>query len=130
MSKRVSALMLALCLLLSVNALAVVPMADSTTKCTPYFSVNGNTAICSLRVNAQDSSASITAAVTLLKSDGEGGYTVLHRWTGLRGTGTLEFSDSYTSGKITGGAAYRMEYSVRVVGKNGTDNVSSFLQIS
>lgn len=129
MVKRISVMMLALCLMLNVNALAVTPRANSTTDCTPSLYFRGNTADCTLRVKAPDSSARITATVTLLKSDGEGGFTVLYRWAGLSGTGTLQFNDSYTSSKVTSGATYRMEYSVRVVGSEGTDTISDYKQV-
>lgn len=129
--KRISVMMLALCLMLSVNAnaLSVNPMANSTTSCTPSLYIRKNTAYCTLSVDAQDSSASITATITLLKSDGEGGFTVLYRWTGLKGTGSLNFSDTYTSSKITSGTTYRMEYSVRVVGNGGTDTISRYVEV-
>lgn len=131
MVKRISVMMLALCLMLSVNAnaLAVNPMADSTTSCIPSLYIRKNTAYCTLSVKAQDSSASITATVTLLKSDGEGGFTVLYRWAGLKGTGSLNFSDTYTSSKITSGTTYRMEYSVRVVGSKGTDTINHYVEV-
>lgn len=129
MVKRISVMMLALCLMLNINALAVSPRADSTMNCTPNLVFRGNTANCSLRVKALDSNASITATVTLLKSDGEGGFMVLYRWAGLKGTGTLEFSDTYTSNKVTTGATYRMEYSVQVVGSKGTDTISDYKQV-
>lgn len=129
MVKRISVMMLALCLMLNVNALAVMPMADTGIDCDPGFSITGSTAKCSLTVRAPESSARITATVTLLKSDGEGGFTVLYRWAGLSGTGTLRFSDSYTSNKVTTGATYRMEYSVQVVGSKGTDTISDYKQV-
>lgn len=129
MVKRISVMMLALCLMLNVNALAVTPMADSTTRCIPNLYIRGNRAECVLSVKAPDSSASITATVTLLKSDGEGGFTVLYRWANLKGTGSLNFSDTYTSSKITSGTAYRMEYSVRVVGNGGTDTISRYVEV-
>ncbi len=72
MVKRISVMMLALCLMLNVNALAVMPMADTGIDCDPGFSITGSTAKCSLTVRAPESSARITATVTLLKSDGEG----------------------------------------------------------
>ncbi len=130
MVKRISAMVLAFCLMLNVNALAVMPRADATASYTPRLSVTGSTANCSLTVRAQESSARITATVTLLKSDGEGGFTVLYRWAGLSGTGTLRFSDSYTSSKITSGATYRMEYSVRVVGSEGSDNINHYVDVT
>ena len=129
MVKRISVMMLALCLMLNVNALAVTPRADSTVSYAPSFYVYGNTADCSLCVEAADRNASITATITLLKSDGEGGFTVLYRWTSLKGTGTLEFADTYTSSKVTTGATYRMEYSVQVVGSKGTDTISDYKQV-
>ena len=129
MVRRVSILALALCLILNVNALAVTPRTETTSRNIPNFSVTGNTAHCSLRVASPDAKASITATVTLLKSDGEGGFTVLYRWAGVRGTGDLDFVDTYTSSKITGNATYRMEFSVHVVGSYGTDNINNYLEI-
>lgn len=84
MVRRVSILALALCLMLNVNALAVTPRTETTSRCIPNLSITGNTARCSLRVASPDAKASITATVTLLKSDGEGGFTVLYRWAGER----------------------------------------------
>ena len=130
MRRRVSALVLALCTAFTIHAAAyaITPYADSTTKCDPLLCVSGNTASCRLVVEAEDDSASITATITLLKSDGEGGFTVLKRWGGLSGAGTLRFGDSYTSSRITSGATYRMEYAVRVDGTNGIDNISDYVE--
>lgn len=99
MVKRISVMMLALCLMLNVNALAVTPRADSTVSYAPSFYVYGNTADCSLCVEAADRNASITATITLLKSDGEGGFTVLYRWAGLKGTGTFQCMTTSTCGR-------------------------------
>lgn len=54
MVKRISVMMLALCLMLNVNALAVSPRADSTMNCTPNLVFRGNTANCSLRHHRRD----------------------------------------------------------------------------
>lgn len=129
MVRRISILALALCLMLNVNALAVTPRTETTSRCIPNLSITGNTARCSLRVASPDAKASITAIVTLLKSDGEGGFTVLYRWAGVRGTGDLNFVDTYTSSKITGNATYRMEFSVHVVGSYGTDNINHYVEV-
>lgn len=129
--KRISVMVLALCLMLSVNAnaLTVNPMADSTASCIPSLYIRKDTAYCTISVKALNSSASITATITLLKSDGEGGFTVLYRWVNLKGTGSLDFSDTYTSSKITSGSTYRMEYSVRVVGSGGTDTINHYCEV-
>lgn len=127
MRKRIAAIALSLCLLLAMGSAAlaadIMPLWDSCSVCRPYLSVSGNTANCMLDVRAVNGGDRIIATVTLQKENSRGNYTNVKSWSGLSGTGSLHFADSYG---VTAGASYRLKAEVKVSGSNGTENITEY----
>ena len=116
-------LVLALCLTLCANA-AVLRTKNSFTY-SPTVTISGSSAACTLRVSATQSTAKITANIDLQVKTSSGSYTSITGWY-KTGTGTLNFSDTHTDSRISKGSA-RLSYTVTVVGSNGTDTVSGYV---
>lgn len=118
------ALVLALCMSLCANA--ATPRYKNHFTCTPNVTVSGNTAVCTLTVKAAESSAKITADIDVQVKTSSGSYTNIAGWT-WTGTGTLSRSTSHTDARVSKGNT-RMAYTITVVGSNGTDTVSGYVQ--
>ena len=118
-------LVLALCLSLCANA-AVLRMKNDF-EYTPKVTVSGQTANCSLAVDASSAgpNAKITADIDVQVKTSSGNYTNIAGWT-WTGTGTLSRSDPHTDSRISKGSC-RMRYTITVNGSNGTDTVSGYV---
>ena len=115
----VVSLVVVLVFAMSVNSMALLNW-NSTSRCEPYLYVSGNTAYCSLAVEANDSSDSITAYVYLERVYSDGTSDMVTSWTGMTGTGTLYFSENYP---VSSGN-YQLRITVIVNGSGGMDVIS------
>ena len=97
----------------------IMPFWNNIDICLPDLTIRGNTAYCSFDVDAADSSYEIKATVTLQKLNDSGYYGYVTGWSGLRGTGSLNFSSSYP---ITESGSYRIKCDVTV----GTESVTFY----
>lgn len=115
------ALVMMLTMAFSSVALAseIMPFWNNIDICIPDLTIRGDTAYCTFDVNAADSSYTIKATVTLQKLNDSGYYGYVTGWSGLRGTGRLRFSESYT---ITESGDYRIKCDVTV----GTESVTFY----
>ena len=93
MKKRVFPLALILALCLSLCAQAATPRVKNSFEYVPYIDVAGNTATCTLSVKAEESSAKITANISLQVKSGSGSYTTLCGWS-TSGPTTRQISPS------------------------------------
>ena len=125
MKKRVFPLALILALCLSLCAQAATPRVKNSFEYVPYRDVAGKTATCTLSVKAEESSAKITANISLQVKSGSGSYTTLCGWS-TSGTKSLSFNKSDTDTSISAGNC-RMQYTVTVTGSKGTDTVSGYV---
>lgn len=119
------ALVLALCLSLYANAAARTKNDFSVT---PSITVSGNTATCGLIVNAKNAgpNATVTADIDVQVRTSSGGWSSITGW-GWSGTSTLDRSKSHTDSRVSRGNT-RMAYTITVVGSNGTDIVSGYVE--
>jgi len=115
----VMALVMALVFAMSVNSMALLNW-NSTSRCEPYLYISGGTAYCSLDVETNAPSDSITAYVYLEQVYADGSFDLVTSWTGLTGTGELYFSDSYP---VSSGN-YQLRANVIVDGSGGRDVIS------
>ena len=81
MKKRVFPLALVLALCLSLCAQAVTPRINNDFTYTPDLDVSGNTATCMVTVMGKESTAKITANISLQVKSGSGSYTTLCGWS-------------------------------------------------
>ena len=125
MKKRVFPLALVLALCLSLCAQAVTPRINNDFTCTPDLDVSGNTATCMVTVMGKESTAKITANISLQVKSGSGSYTTLCGWS-TSGTKSLSFHKSETDASISAGNC-RMQYTITVTGSKGTDTVSGYV---
>lgn len=127
MKKRCMAAALSLCLLLSFGTAAfaagIMPLWDTTSECSVELNCSGNNASCSLDVRGISGSDKITATLTLQQENARGSYINVKRWVDLSDTGSLHFSEDYP---INAGGTYRLKAEVKVVGSNGTDNITKY----
>ena len=106
-------------LLACIMSLAVVVQAaarwNTTVNCTPGLVASGNPAVCSLTVNAKNSSDKITADIRLYAPNG----SLLAVWA-KSATGRMDFYDTYP---VTASGTYRMTVSIDVSGVDGKDHI-------
>ena len=116
-----AALVMMLTLAFSSVALAyeIMPLWDYIDSCAPNLLIRGDTAYCTFDVDAANSKYEIKATVTLQKLNDSGYYGYVTGWSGLRGTGYLNFSSSYP---ITESGSYRIKCDVTV----GTESVTFY----
>lgn len=119
------ALILALCMTLCANA--AVLRSKNNFSATPNVTVSGQTANCSLSVDAGSAgpNAKIAADIDVQVKTSSGSYINIAGWT-WTGTGTLSRSDPHTDSRISKGNC-RMRYTITVSGSNGTDTVSGYV---
>lgn len=117
-------LILALCMSLCANAAA---RTKNDFTYSSNMSVSGNTANCSLRVDAKNAgpNATITVDIDVQVRTSSGGWSSITGW-GWSGTGTLDRSKAHTDSRVSKGNT-RMAYTITVVGSNGTDTVSGYV---
>lgn len=100
-------------------AYEIMPLWDYIDSCSPSLLIRGDTAYCSFYVDAANSSYEVKGTVTLQKLNDSGYYGYVTGWSGLRGTGSLNFSSSYP---ITESGSYRIKCDVTV----GTESVTFY----
>lgn len=120
MQKKLTAMTLALLMILSItaSALAIQPRWNSTNSCDPSLSFTGTTAICRADVRAIPG-AEISGTMTLYRVSGSNEYNV-DSWD-VSGTGTAYVSERTS---VTKGETYRLEVSVTVSGSYGKDTIT------
>lgn len=127
MKKRILAVVLSICLLMSFGTIAfasgIMPLWNSTSECTTDLYCSGDSARCRLDVVGLSGSDSITATLTLQKENSRGNYTNVIQWKNLSGTGSLHFSETYS---ISASNTYRLKADVTVTGSNGTDSITVY----
>ena len=118
-------LILALCMSLCANAAA--PRTKNNFTYGGNLSVSGQTANCSLHVDASNAgpNASITVDIDVQVRTSSGNWSSITGW-GWSGTSTLGRSKSHTDSRVSKGNT-RMAYTITVVGSNGTDIVSGYV---
>lgn len=118
-------LILALCMSLCANA---ATRTKNEFDVAPKITVSGNTASCGLTVDASNAgpNAKITADIDVQVRTSSGGWSSITGW-GWSGTSTLDRSKSHTDSRVSRGNT-RMAYTVTVVGSNGTDIVSGYVE--
>lgn len=99
---------------LSASAAEVSPQWDTSNRCTPVLTFSGTKATCSAVVVAADSSAKITATMTLYRTNSDGSRTQVKTWTNLTGTGRLDISKTYSP--VVSGSTYRLVVSGFIAG--------------
>ena len=116
---------LAMCMSLCANAAA---RTKNDFTYSSNMSVSGNTANCSLRVDAKNAgpNATITVDIDVQVRTSSGGWSSITGW-GWSGTSTLDRSKSHTDSRVSRGNT-RMAYTITVVGSNGTDIVSGYVE--
>lgn len=122
-------LLVALLLSLSVGASAagnIVPLYDSAARCTPVLSFSGRTSICSGTIKAKESSARITATMTLYRVNSNTSLSTVASWPAVTGTGSIYLSKTYS--KAVSGNTYRLVLSGTVKDSTGTHSISSYAQ--
>lgn len=120
MQKKLTAMTLALLLMLSVtaNALSVEPRYNVTASCVPTMTFTGTTANCKADIRAQRGSA-ISGTLTLYHVVNGKEVEVTH-WSL---SGTTNLSTTKTS-SVTKGETYKLTISVTVNGPGGRDNIT------
>lgn len=120
------ALVLALCMSLCANAAVLRTKNDFDY--IPRVTVSGQTATCGMTVDASNAgpNAKITVDVDVQVRTASGGWSAITGW-GWSGTGTLTRSKSHTDSRVSKGNT-RMAYTITVVGSNGTDTVSGYVE--
>lgn len=122
-------LVVAMVLSLSISASAaaggdISPMYDSAGRCSPSLIFSGKTATCIVKVDANESTAKITATMTLYKIESNGILTRITSWSNLTGTGSLNISKPYSVPST--GYNYRLSVSGTIKDSTGTHSISAY----
>lgn len=120
MQKKLTAMTLALLMMLSItaSALSVSPRWNATGSCDPTLIISGTTATCQAEVIG-DSDAKISGTMTLYRVSGGNEYYV-NSWS-VSGTRRAYVSKTCT---VKSGETYRLVINVTVSGSNGSDNIT------
>lgn len=120
MQKRLTAVTLALFLILSItaNAMPIQPRWNVTDSCDPTLIISGTKATCQAEVWAE-SGADIDGTMTLYRISG-GSQSYVNSWS-FSGTSYVFSSKSCT---VTKGYTYKLVVDVTVEGSNGSDNIT------
>lgn len=120
MQKKLTAITLALLLILSItaSALPIQPRWNVTASCEPVLTFSGTTATCVADVRA-DSGASISGTMTLYRVSSVN-QVIVASWN-FSGNSDV-FAKKSTS--VTKGQTYKLVVSVTVTGSDGTDRIT------
>ena len=123
MKKRISSLALLLVLVLSLGLTAgatddVSPRWDNIERCTPTLILSGQTATCTASIKAHESTARISASMTLYRLNATGSRTQIASWTNLTGTGRLDVSRTHAP--LVRGATYYLAVTGTVTDSTGS----------
>lgn len=131
MKAKVCSVLLAVAMVLSLSISAsaaaggdISPMYDSVGRCSPALVFSGKTATCIANIRANESTAIITATMTLYKIESNGILTRITSWSNLTGTGTLNVSRPYSVPSV--GYNYRLTISGTVKDSTGTHSISAY----
>lgn len=134
MKAKVSSLFLVVVLMLSLSISAGAadnggfsPMYDSAGRRTPSIIFSGRNATCIANVRANESTAKITATMTLYKIESNGVLTWKAGWSNLTGTGRLDVSKPYSG--TTPKCNYRLSVSGTIKDSTGTHPISAYRDV-
>lgn len=106
---------LVLSLGLSASATEISPQWGEGNRCTPVLTFSGTKATCSATIIAADSTAKISATMTLYRVNANGSRTQVATWPNLTGTGRLNVSKTHSP--VVSGAKYHLVVSGTVGGE-------------
>ncbi|MCI8514656.1 MAG: hypothetical protein HFI93_08560 [Lachnospiraceae bacterium] len=106
----------------------IVPLWDNTSDVYLALSFDGNTAYCSLDLNAYSWATKIKANVWLYRDDGDGTWTTVRSWTNM-----VVYRDHYslsgTYSPVYKGETYKLYFSGQVYAADGTYDSLSLRKI-
>lgn len=130
MKTKLTSLAMLMAMLLSLgifaNAADVSPLWNGGNQCNPVLTFSGNTANCITKIVAKESTAKVSATMTLYRINDNGGLVQVASWPGLSGTGRLDASRSYPYG--VSGSTYRLVVNGTVVDSSGSSPVSKYCE--
>lgn len=109
----------------AVNDNGILPQYTGVAKCSPTLSFSGKAATCAVVIKAKESTAKITATMTLYKVGSDGTLNWVADWKSLTGTGNLTVSKKKTVIYV---GNYRLRVNGTVTDKSGSYPISAYCE--